>query len=65
MKALVRYFPLAALALLLTFCLSSCTAVGDIFKTGVWSGVILVVVGIGLVLWLVSKLFGGGGNSNP
>ncbi len=64
MKALLRYFPVAAVALLLTVCLSSCTAIGDIFKTGVWTGVLLVVVGIGLVLWLVSKLFGGGGSSN-
>ena len=64
MKALLRFFPTAAVALLLTFFLTSCAAIGDIFKTGVWTGVILVVVGIGLVLWLISKLFGGGGSSN-
>ena len=46
--------------LLLTL-MTSCAAIGDIFKTGVWTGVILVVVGIGVVIWLVSKLFGGGG----
>jgi cytosine/uracil/thiamine/allantoin permease len=52
-------FLLAVLALTL----SSCEAIGDIFKTGVWTGVILVVLGIGLVIWLVSKLFGGGSKS--
>lgn len=60
MKTLSRFFPLAVVAALLTVGLSSCAAIGDIFKTGVWTGVILVVLGIGLVLWLVSKLFGGG-----
>lgn len=64
MKALLRFFPTALVALLLTFVLTGCAAIGDIFKTGVWTGVILVVVGIGLVLWLVSKMFGGGGNTN-
>lgn len=64
MKTLLRYFPLAAVALLLTFGLSSCAAIGDVFKTGVWTGVIMVVLGIGLVLWLVSKMFGGGGGSS-
>ncbi|MBC8155923.1 MAG: hypothetical protein H7Z72_23790 [Bacteroidetes bacterium] len=60
MKALLRFLPTAVVALLLTFFLTSCAAIGDVFKTGVWTGVILVVVGIGVVLWLVSKLFGGG-----
>ncbi len=65
MKTLLRYFPTAFVALFITVFLTSCAAIGDVFKTGVWTGVILVVVGIGLVIWLVSKLFGGGGNSNP
>lgn len=60
MKTLLRFFPMAFVALFLTLFLTSCEAIGDIFKTGVWTGVILVVVGIGVVLWLVSKLFGGG-----
>ena len=66
MKTLLRFFPTALVALLVTFLLTSCAAIGDVFKTGVWTGVIMVVVGIGLVLWLVSKMFGGGGGStNP
>jgi hypothetical protein len=35
--------------------LSSCELIGDIFQAGVWSGVILVVAIIGLVLWLVFR----------
>ncbi|NEU68435.1 hypothetical protein [Spirosoma agri] len=63
MKTLLRFFPLASVALFMTFFLTSCAAIGDIFKTGVWTGVIMVVVGIGVVIWLVSKLFGGGGRN--
>lgn len=62
MKTLLRILPITCVALFLTFFLTSCELVGDIFKTGVWTGVILVVLGIGVVIWLVSKLFGGGRN---
>lgn len=54
-----RYFPLAFVALLMTT-LASCSAIEGIFKAGVWSGVIIVVVILALVIWLVSKIFGGG-----
>ncbi|MDR6195458.1 hypothetical protein [Siphonobacter sp. SORGH_AS_0500] len=40
--------------------LTSCEAIKGIFKAGVWSGIILVVLGVALVIWVVSKLFGGG-----
>jgi hypothetical protein len=46
--------------LVLLMSLSSCEVIGGIFKAGVWSGVILVVVIVGLVLFLISRLFGGG-----
>ena len=45
--------------LLLTFTLTSCELIGNIFKAGMWTGVIAVVVVIGLVIWLISRLFGG------
>ncbi|GAB3746175.1 hypothetical protein [Spirosoma pomorum] len=60
MKSLLRFFPLAFVALFMTLFLTSCELAGDIFKGGVYTGVILVVVGIGVVIWLVAKLFGGG-----
>ena len=64
MKTLLRFFPSALVAVFLTLFLTSCEAIGDIFKTGVWTGVLLVIAGIGIVIWLISKLFGGGGSSN-
>ncbi|RYC70008.1 MULTISPECIES: hypothetical protein [Spirosoma] len=60
MKTLLRFFPMAAVALLLTFSLTSCELVGDIFKAGAYTGIIGVVIVIVLIIWLVSKLFGGG-----
>lgn len=53
-----RYIPLSLIAL---FCsvLTSCELIGDIFKAGMWTGVIVVVLVIALVIWLVSKVFGG------
>lgn len=62
MKTILRILPIAFVAFFMTLFLTSCEAIGDIFGAGVWTGVILVVVGIGVVIWLVSKLFGGGGN---
>ncbi len=51
-----RYFPLALIALLCTT-LTSCEVIGDIFKAGVWVGVIIVVLVIALVIWLIKKVF--------
>ncbi|WP_169306788.1 hypothetical protein [Pedobacter polaris] len=55
-----RYIPLAAIALLCTT-LTSCELVEGIFKAGVWVGVIVVVIILALIIWLVSKVFGGKG----
>jgi hypothetical protein len=35
-----------------TTMLAACELVGDIFEAGVWVGVILVILVIGLVVWL-------------
>lgn len=48
---------------LMALTLSSCEAIGDIFGAGMWTGVIMVVLGIALVVWLVSKFFGSGRRS--
>ena len=44
--------------LFITFSLSSCELVGDIFQAGVWVGVLIVVAIIGLVIYLISKASG-------
>jgi len=54
-----RYIPLALVALFATT-LTSCELVEGIFKAGVWSGVIIVIVVLALIIWLISKVFGGG-----
>jgi apolipoprotein N-acyltransferase len=57
-----RLFSLFALVLMVTT-LSSCAAIGDIFKAGAWVGIIGVFLVVALVWWLVTKM-GGGGNNN-
>ncbi len=34
---------------------TGCELVGDIFKAGVWVGVLVVVAIIGVVIWIISK----------
>ena len=59
MKALANYLNYLII-FLLTLTLTSCEVAGDIFKGGVWTGVILVVVVIGVVIYGISRMFGGG-----
>jgi hypothetical protein len=51
-----RYFPLALVALLTTT-LASCEAIEGIFKAGMVTGIVVVVLVIALIIWLVSKVF--------
>ena len=41
--------------LAVAFTLSSCDMIGGIFKAGIWTGLILVVVVVALILWLVNR----------
>ncbi|PUZ27014.1 hypothetical protein GA0116948_104224 [Chitinophaga costaii] len=50
MKAIC--FSLLAFSSLL---LTSCQAIGDIFKTGVWVGILLVAVVVFVIIWLISR----------
>jgi len=59
MTNIKKYSPLALVALLTTT-LSSCSMIEGIFKAGVWSGIIIVVVVLALIIWVISKIFGGG-----
>jgi hypothetical protein len=38
--------------------LSSCSVIGDIFKAGVWVGVLAVVVVVGLIIYFISRAAG-------
>lgn len=41
--------------LLLSGLLSGCQAIGSIFKAGVWSGVLLVVIVVGVIIFIFSR----------
>lgn len=56
---LTKHLPLGIVALLTTT-LSSCSVIEGIFKTGVWTGVIIVVIILALIIWVIAKIFGGG-----
>ena len=45
-----------ALIVLLAMTLSGCDAIGTIFEAGIWVGVIMVIVVLGLVGFIASKL---------
>jgi len=44
--------------LMLSMSLTSCELVGDIFKAGVWVGILAVAAVIGLIIFLIAKLSG-------
>jgi hypothetical protein len=39
------------------YVLSGCEAIGGIFKAGVWTGTIMVVVILAIVIFIIAKLF--------
>ncbi|HTE07217.1 MAG TPA: hypothetical protein VK628_00555 [Flavitalea sp.] len=41
--------------LVLMVSLSSCDAIAGIFKAGIWTGLLLVVIVIALVIWLITR----------
>jgi len=47
---------LIPLWLIIAFSLSSCQAIADIFKAGMWVGIIGVVLLIFIILWVISKV---------
>lgn len=51
-----RSWFLAGVLLFSAVTLSGCEVIGDIFKAGVWVGVLLVLGVIGIVIWLVSRM---------
>ncbi len=54
-----RFFS-SAILLVLALTMSSCDIIGGIFEAGAWTGIIGLFLGIALVIWLISKLFGRG-----
>lgn len=38
--------------------LQSCEIIGGIFKAGVWTGILAVVVVVALVIWIIARIGG-------
>ncbi|QIH32949.1 hypothetical protein [Sphingobacterium sp. DR205] len=55
MKKIIPFALMSSLLILV----SSCAAIEGIFKAGVWSGILLVVVVVAIIIWIITKLFGG------
>ena len=51
-----KYYGICFLLMALFY--SGCAAVETIFKAGMWWGIFLVVLVIGLIFWIISRLFG-------
>jgi hypothetical protein len=49
---------LTILSFVTVFLFSSCEVIGDIFKAGMWVGILVVVGIIALVIYLISRLGG-------
>jgi hypothetical protein len=55
MKKINSFF-IAGLITFLMVSLSSCAAIAGIFKAGVWTGIIIVVVIIAIIIWIISRV---------
>jgi hypothetical protein len=42
--------------LILSLSLSSCEVIGGIFKAGVWSGILIVVLVVALIIFIIAKM---------
>lgn len=51
-----RYY--GFILLLMSMVLTSCEVVEAIFKAGVWMGILIVAVIIGIIFFIISKFFG-------
>lgn len=48
-------FLISLCIVLISIVLPGCQAIGDIFKAGVWSGIIIVVLIIALILYFINR----------
>lgn len=55
MKRILR---VAALLTVMATVLSSCEAIGAIFKAGVWTGVFVIVLIVAVIIFIISRLGG-------
>lgn len=41
--------------LFISLSMSSCEAIGNIFKAGVWTGFLLIAVVVAVIIWIVAR----------
>lgn len=46
------------LFLFISFSLSGCDLIIDIFEAGFWLGIIVLLIVVGIIIWLVSRFMG-------
>lgn len=51
---LSAFYP--ALLLILLISLPGCEVIGDIFKAGVWTGILLIAVVVAVIIFIIGKL---------
>lgn len=51
----LKSFSMGIMLVFITTFLTSCEAIGSIFKAGMWTGVIVVVGIVGLIIYLISR----------
>jgi heme/copper-type cytochrome/quinol oxidase subunit 4 len=56
MKNIQAFLSLVFILLMVT--MSGCEVIGDIFKAGMWTALIIIIIVIILVLWIIRKLRG-------
>jgi len=54
-----KLFYLIPVLLMGAFMLTGCEVIGSIFKAGIWTGIIGVVLILALVIYFVAKIFSG------
>jgi hypothetical protein len=57
MKDQFKTISVVTILVLLITTLNSCTAIEGIFKAGVWTGIIFVVIIIALIIFIISRIF--------
>lgn len=50
-----NFYPLSICLLFIMIMMSSCELVGDIFKAGFTTAIVVVLVIIGLIFWLIKR----------
>lgn len=52
----MKVYVVAAVLCSLMITLNSCAAITGIFKAGVWTGIIFVVVIMAIIIWIISRV---------